>query len=311
MTMMSVSRRDLLRWVGAAALAWGSARSAIGAQAAAPPRVRWAAGWLLWRDYKARRLTLADALQDLRQAGADGIEFTPRPGELDAAGLTPDAVRRMLRDAGLAVSAHYFSGPFHDPAKKTEILARAQDMIDSLRGFGAANMVIGPPAPPTGMSRMDAIARIAPVLDDIGRLARSHGVAIGIHPHLNTVIETPEETDAILRQCDPALVGLALDTGHFYLAGGDVVSVLRTHGNRLNYLHFKDAVRPFARPDFFPNLRDLGKGGVDFRGVMQALKDLRYRGWIDVEQDFTSTSPAESCRASMAYVRDVLSKIYR
>jgi inosose dehydratase len=304
----SLSRRDLLRCVGAAALACAPYRSAGAAQA--PRRVRWAAGWLLWRDYKPRRFTLAEALQDLKASWADGIEFTPRPGELDAAGLTMESVKRLLNDSGLVVSAHYFSGPFYDPAKKSEIFAQAQEKIDSLRALGAANMVIGPPAAPAGADRMEVIARMAPVLDELGRRARSQGIAIGIHPHLNTVIETPEETDAIMGRCDPALVGLALDTGHFHLAGGDVVRAVRTYGSRLNYFHFKDAVRPFGRPDFFPNLRDLGKGEVDFPGVMRALKELGYRGWINVEQDFTATTPGESCRASLEYVRNALSPIY-
>jgi inosose dehydratase len=281
------------------------------AQAPRPPRrIRWAAGWLLWRDYKPRQFTLADALRDLKAAGADGIEFTPRPGELDAAGLTMASVRQLLRESGLVVSAHYLSGPFHDPAKKAEIFAQAQEKIDSLRAFGANRMVIGPPPAPAGTSRMEVIARMAPVLNELGRLARAQGIAIGIHPHLNSVVETPEDTDAIMQRCDPSFVGLALDTGHYYLAGGDVVSAVRKHGARLNYLHFKDAVRPFRRPDFFPNLRDLGKGDVDFPGVMRALKELRYEGWTNVEQDFTTTTPGDSCRTSMDYVRNVLSPIY-
>ena len=171
-------------------------------------------------------------------------------------------------------------------------------------------MVIGPPAAPAGVSRMEAIRAMAPVLTELGRHARSQGIAIGIHPHLNTVIETADETDAILKYTDPKYVGLALDTGHCHLAGGDVVSVVKKHGARLNYLHFKDAVRPFTRPDFFPSIRELGKGEVDFPGVMRVLKELGYQGWINVEQDFTAMTPGESCRTSMRYVRDVLGKIY-
>jgi sugar phosphate isomerase/epimerase len=311
MSGISLSRRELLSRLGATALACSPlARTAAAQTAAAPRRVRWAAGWLLWRDYKPRRLSLADALQDLKAAGADGIEFTPRPGELAAAGLTLDAVGRMARDAGLSVSAHYFSAPFHDASKKAEILAQAQEKIDSLVALGARDLVIGPPAAPTGENRMEVIARIAPMLNELGRHARGQGVIVGVHPHLNTVIETPDETDAIMARCDPAFVGLALDTGHFHLAGGDVVAAVRRYGARLSYFHFKDAVRPFARPDFFPNLRDLGAGEVDFPGVMRVLRDLGYEGWINVEQDFTATTPAESCRTSMRYVRDALKPIY-
>jgi inosose dehydratase len=310
MTATGLSRRALLRGAGAAALAWAAGGRLQARQAAAPRRVRWAAGWLLWRDFKPQRLTLADALGDLKAAGADGVEFTPRPGELEAAGLTQARVQALLAQSGLVVSAHYFSAQSFDPAKKAEILAQAQEKIDSLKAFGAANMVIGPPPAPAGADRLEIIARMAPTLDEIGRLARGQGIAVGLHPHLNTVVETPEETEAIMARCDPSLVGLALDTGHFHLAGGDVVRAVRQYGPRLNYCHFKDGVRPFARPDFFPNLRDLGKGEVDFPGVMRALKEIGYRGWINVEQDFTSTSPAASCAASMKYVRDVLAPIY-
>jgi inosose dehydratase len=312
MNLHESSRRDVLKVLGATGLALAG-RPRVGAcqdsQPAPSPRLRWAMGWLLWRDFTGRAIPFEEALQDLKGVGADGIEFTPRPGELEARALTIDRVKALLQQAGLSVSAHYFSAPFPDAARRDEILRQAQEKFDSLRAFGARHLVIGPPAPLPGANRLEAIRSIAPMLNEIGRRASDHGLVVGIHPHLNTVIETPEETDAIMAATDPKVVGLALDTGHFHLAGGDVLQVLQTHGSRLNYLHFKDAVRPFARPDFFPNLRELGRGEVDFPGVMRALERLRYTGWINVEQDFTSSTPRESAETSMRYVRDVLVKI--
>jgi len=124
MSSTSLSRRELMRRLGGAALALGMSPGADAAQTGRPPRrIRWAVGWLLWRDYRPRKLSLAEALRDLKDVGADGIEFTPRPGELDSAGLTIASVKRLLGEAGLVVSAHYLSGPFHDPAKKAEIFA--------------------------------------------------------------------------------------------------------------------------------------------------------------------------------------------
>jgi inosose dehydratase len=307
-----LSRRDFLGCVGGAMAAGAGLCATPGAAGPGPARVsqfRWAAGWLLWRDYKPRRFTLADALKDLKEAGADGIEFTPRPGELDSMGVTLDAVSRMVKDAGLAVSGHYFSGPFLDASKREELFQQAREKFDSLKAFGARHLVIGPPGPPgAGGDRMEAIARMAPVVAELGRRAQAEGISIGIHPHLNTLVESPEETDRFMEAADPAYVGLALDTGHFHLAGGDVLKVLDRHGARVNYLHFKDAVRPFKRPDFFPNLRELGRGEVDFPGVMRALKSRGYSGWIDVEQDFTTSTPTESCRTSFAYIREVLDR---
>jgi sugar phosphate isomerase/epimerase len=311
-----LSRRELLQRLGAAgsilvAQASSPRAAEIPVAQASSPRIRWAAGWLLWRDFTGRKIELVEALKDLKEFGADGIEFTPRPGELEAMALTLDGVSKMVRDSGLAVSGHYFSGPFLDPEKKDDLFRQAKEMFDSLKVFGAKHLVIGPPAPPpAGVNRLEAIARMAPIVNELGRRANAEGIAIGLHPHLNTLVETPEETDRFFELTDPKVVGLALDTGHHYLAGGDVLKALDKHGSRLNYLHFKDGVRPFNRPNFFPNLRELGKGEVDFPGVMRRLKALKYTGWIDVEQDFTSTTPRESCKTSMEYAHGVLSKVY-
>ena len=45
------------------------------------------------------------------------------------------------------------------------------------------------------------------------------------------------------------------------------------------------------------------------KDVMRALRSLQYSGWIDVEQDFTSTTPRESCQTSMEYAHAVLGSI--
>jgi len=54
----------------------------------------------------------------------------------------------------------------------------------------------------------------------------------------------------------------------------------------------------------------MGGAALALGARTRALVELGYQGWIDVEQDFTTMTPGESCRTSMGYVRDVLSKIY-
>jgi sugar phosphate isomerase/epimerase len=66
-----------------------------------------------------------------------------------------------------------------------------------------------------------------------------------------------------------------------------------------------------VRPDFKPNLRELGKGEIDFSGVMRLLKEIRFNGWINIEQDTTTLTPRESATISMDYVKKVLLPIYR
>ncbi|MGD8895539.1 MAG: TIM barrel protein [Acidobacteriota bacterium] len=317
-------RRRLLQILGSsatapvAALARGrrvaaseGAGTAPDAQAPAATRLRWAQGWLLWRDFAGRSIPLTEAVADLRAVGADGIELTPRPGELAGQGLTLETTRALLDEAGLSVSAHYFSGPFHDRTREEEIVGRFGETLASLAALGGRQVVIGPPTVPEGADRPALIRAMAPVLEDLARRGQDEGVSLGLHPHLNTLVERPEEIALAMDVTDAGLVSLAPDTGHIHLAGGDVVSILNTYRSRLVYFHFKDAVRPFRRPDFMPNMRELGAGEIDFPGVMRLLAEIGYQGWINVEQDHTTLTPRESCRRSMHYVDATLKPIYR
>ncbi len=277
--------------------------------AAKTPNIRWAQGFLLWRNFKEPR-SLQDALNDLRSVGADGIEFSPLSNELEKYGLTKETFQQLMAEKKLAIAGNYLSAPFYDLTKRGEILLEATKRFALLKEFGGKNVIIGPPGAPASADRVQLIKQQAPLLNEIGQRAQAQGLQIGLHPHLNTLIETPAEIDVAMETTDPRYVFMSADTGHIHLAGGDVVAILRKYKTRLNYFHFKDGVRPFVRPDFKPNLRELGKGEVDFTGVMRLLKEIRFAGWINIEQDATTLTPKDSCRISMEYVNKVLKPIY-
>lgn len=277
-----------------------------------PKNIRWAQGWLLWRGFKGQALTLKDAFENLNAVGADGIEFSPGDSELAKQGLTKESLKEFLGRMKLAISGNYFSAPFYDQGRREEILREAQGRFDLLKEFGAKNMIIGPPgaAKEQAADRLKLVRQQAPVLNELGKRAIDQGLQIGIHPHLNTLVESGSEIDQIMEATDPRYVFFSPDTGHIHLAGGDLLAILRKYKARLNYFHFKDGVGPFARPNFIPNLRELGQGEVDFPAVMRLLKEVRYHGWINVEQDQTRLTPKQACEISMAYVRRTLMPIY-
>jgi inosose dehydratase len=215
-----------------------------------------------------------------------------------------------MAEKKLAISGNYLSAPFHDPAKREEILQEADKRFALLKEFGGKNIIIGPPGVKADADRPQLIKQQAPLLNEIGKRAQGLGLQIGIHPHLNTLVETPAEIDLAMETTDPRYVHFSADTGHIHLAGGDVPAILRKYKTRLNYFHFKDGVRPFVRPDFKPNLRELGRGEVDFPKVMKLLKEIRFTGWVNIEQDSTTLTPQESCRISMEYVNKMLKPIY-
>ncbi|MDR1155559.1 MAG: sugar phosphate isomerase/epimerase [Bacteroidales bacterium] len=284
--------------------------------------IRWSMGWILWRDFKNANIPLAEAIKNMSDLKLDGVEYTPRKDELSKFGFTRESFRDLLAEKNLSIAGNYFGGNFHDPEKQDGILAAFKNTLENLKFYGAKNVVIGPPGRgnwsdplhhtgdgnETGIP--DKIRAMAPFLNELGKIAQDSGMEIGLHPHVNTIVENPVEIDMIMELTDPKYVGMAPDTGHIQLGGGDPLAIIKKYSNRLNYFHLKDVTGVFQRPNFGPNLRELGNGEVDFPGIMNVLKEIRYKGWLNVEQDHTDMTPEESATQSMKYINSKLGKIY-
>ena len=86
------------------------------------------------------------------------------------------------------------------------------------------------------------------------------------------------------------------------------------HPERIAYIHLKDVDRDVldgVRRDgvsFDDAVRrrvftELGRGCLDVAGLLAALREIDYDGWLMVEQDSTWLTPAESAQVSRAYLR--------
>ena len=129
---------------------------------------------------------------------------------------------------------------------------------------------------------------------------------------------TPDETRRLLDLTDPATLGLCFDTGHWAFAGGDPVQGIHEFSDRIWHVHFKDHEPDVARqsreqawdgPTSVGHgvFCELGGGDVDFPGVLKALQDIGYAGWIVVEQDVLPGmgTPKESAQHNREYLRSI------
>lgn len=124
----------------------------------------------------------------------------------------------------------------------------------------------------------------------------AYGLRTVFHHHCAGYVETPEEIDKLMALTDHKLLGLCLDTGHYSFGGGDPIEALQKHSDRIWHVHFKDfdpeaaKLSHAANGDYFDAIKrgvfcELGKGTVDFKTVVNLLKELEYADWIVVEQD--------------------------
>jgi len=144
------------------------------------------------------------------------------------------------------------------------------------------------------------------------------GMRTVFHHHCGGYVETPEETDQLMKRTDPELLGLCLDMGHYAFGGGDPAEALRKYEKRIWHVHFKDfdpAVGKKAAEygwDYFKAVEmgvfcELGKGNVDFKTIASILKQRAYDGWIVVEQDIIPGmgKPKESAASNRSYIKSL------
>jgi inosose dehydratase len=150
---------------------------------------------------------------------------------------------------------------------------------------------------------------------------RQTGLRTVFHHHCAGYVETPDEIATLLERTDPNLLGLVFDTGHLAFGAGHsdghgVLEAMDRFANRVWYVHLKDCEPAIAaqsraeRWDYFTSIRkgvfcELGKGCVDFKGVLDWLRDREYAGWVLVEQDVLPGmgSPKESAQRNRDFLR--------
>jgi len=119
-------------------------------------------------------------------------------------------------------------------------------------------------------------------LNKLGKVAKDMGIALTLHHHMGTVVQTEAEIDRMMENTDPELFGLLFDSGHLAYCGEDYMSVLKKYAKRIKHVHLKD-----IRPDKVKKVKDehlsflqgvrLGTFTVPGDGVMFSLKPSRIR----------------------------------
>jgi len=161
----------------------------------------------------------------------------------------------------------------------------------------------------------DDLRATADGVNAVARAFAERGVRACFHNHVGTVIETRAEVERLLELCDRDAVWLGPDTGHLQWAGDDAAAFFRDHADRILTVHLKDvdaAVIARGRAEGWEYGKftaagvfvELGRGCVDVKGCVDALRAAGKGGWLLNEQDVTQLPTAlESVTISRAYLR--------
>ena len=133
---------------------------------------------------------------------------------------------------------------------------------------------------------------VGDVLRDVAPEAEKAGVVLG----LEDTISARDNVRIMERSKSPAVLTY-YDVGNSTRNGFDVVKEIRWLGAaRICEVHLKD------------NPHYLGQGTIDFPAVVDALADIGFRQWAQLETDCPTGSVEKDMAVNLAYIRGVMAR---
>ena len=219
-------------------------------------------------------------LPRIKAAGFDGVElplFTP------AAFATAD-IAKGLAESGLectlcSVLTGGLSMISDDAAVRKQTRVHVEDCVKTAADVGA-KIICGPLYSPVGYlpgrrRTADEWKWAVDCYQSLGPVLMQHGVTIAVEP-LNRFetffLNIAEDAVAFCDQIGHPNVGVLLDTFHANIEEKDIGKAYRTVGRHLKHVHSCENDRGIP-----------GSGHVEWKSVFEALRDIKYDGWLTIE----------------------------
>jgi D-psicose/D-tagatose/L-ribulose 3-epimerase len=238
-------------------------------------------------------------LARIKEWGFDGVELfvsTEEPAD-------PAAVRRMLDRAGLERSAcsvlpreaNLVSAQSDVRARGIEYLKRYIERTSELGGRLICGPLYAALGVMTGRSRTEAEWEWAvDGLGEVARYAQQFDIKLCVEP-LNRFetyfLNTLDDAARLVRSIAQPNVGIHFDTFHANIEERHPAEAVRGVAKELAHVHLSENDR--GTP---------GTGHIDWRGVMTALHEVGYDGWLTIE---SFAQPEPDLAAAAAIWRDL------
>jgi sugar phosphate isomerase/epimerase len=246
----------------------------------------------------------------IRELGYTGLEIAPFTLARRITDIPParrQELRRQAEDHGVQLlGLHWLLArteglhltspePFGRQATANYLVELARCCAD----LGGNILVFGSPAQrrvPDGISRELATDWAV----DTFRLARNGigdaGVFLCLEPLSPpdaNLLNTAQEALEMIARIDHPAFKLHLDVKAMNTESEPAPTLIRKHASWMQHFHAND-----------PNLRGPGFGKTDFVPIFQALRDIRYAGWVSVEVFDYSPDPETIARESLRYMKE-------
>lgn len=263
---------------------------------------------------------LSDALTLLRDEGYTSVALTMEVGQLDPY-ANPDIyrdqvaeTRHLLNELGLScvieTGARFLLNPRmkHDPTlmdpdpdRRTIRVEFLKKAIDLARDLNAECVSFWSGILRDDATEDEAMDRIADALRPVIAHAESKAVRIAFEPEPGMFIDTFSRFSQLDERVRHPLFDLTVDLGHVHcIEDGSVGDHIRAWGPRILNVHVEDMVRGVHDHLMF------GEGTMEFPPIVQALREVEYRGSLHVELSRHGHMAAEAVRRARDFLAPML-----
>ncbi|MGC8848889.1 MAG: sugar phosphate isomerase/epimerase family protein [Candidatus Bathyarchaeia archaeon] len=264
--------------------------------------------------YAARPYTLEECLEMISKLGFDGVElsgFKPHahpdlyPSKRDRADLSAKIAGYGLEIAGIAadLSGYPIASPYEDVRRKHgEAFERFLEFCVDLDIKGMrVDTVSGPEGVP-GVPYEDAWRRVVSTFKSYSEKAEDSGITLVWEFEPGFMFNKPGEVVKLLKEVNHPNFKAMVDTCHAHCCGIglnqapplDVIDAplskiasefIRRLKGWIGHVHLIDSnntLNPHNTSTHCP----FNLGVIDFDAVMQALRDVGYKGWLSLDLCF-------------------------
>jgi sugar phosphate isomerase/epimerase len=140
-------------------------------------------------------------------------------------------------------------------------------------------------------------------LPRIEKFVKEYDIRVAIHNHGPEDKLWPSPLDVLKAVKNMDLrIGCCIDVGHTLRAGTDVVQAIREAGPRLLNIHMKDLTSAESKESQVA----VGEGMMPVRRMFEALIEIKYKGFVDLEYEIHPDDPMPGVIESVAYMRGVV-----
>ena len=237
--------------------------------------------------YSFRKEMLADASGTLKQIASLGFKQIESAGSEKGSyyGLKPKEMKQICADLGMTLR----SGHAHIDDKWQQTLSAAVE--------AGQEYLICSSMPSSGQT-VNNYKKVADIFNKCGDDCKKVNIKFGYHNHDYEFAQENGKVlyDVLMENTDASLLHMELDLGWVIAAGKDPITYFNKYPGRFPLWHLKDM--DLAKK----HSTEFGKGGLDIPKMLANAKQSGMK-YFFIEQEEYSSSPLESMKENMAYIR--------